>query len=143
MFPLEIRMFVYDCVINHLPTNNVPILMKKAAQRFILENNHLTLGFDGTTQEGIHLNSIHVTTRPSCYIIAVDELHGGSAGDYSKHICESVDHLARFHSEYTGNDSQSCRNTMICNISNCMTDRAAANHATICHVNEAWDKSLT
>ena len=31
---------------------------------------------------------------------------------------------------------------MINNVTNCMTDRAAANHATIVLVNEAWEKTL-
>ena len=84
-----------------------------------------------------------MTTTSSCYVIAVDELPGGTAADYSQHICESVDHLASVHSAYTESDLQSCRKTMIGNISNCMTDRVAANHAAIQLVNEAWDKTLT
>ena len=32
---------------------------------------------------------------------------------------------------------------MISNVTNCMTDRAAANHATIVLVNESWEKTLT
>lgn len=38
----------------------------------LLANTHSSLGFDATTQEGIHLNSIHFTTKENCYVIAVD-----------------------------------------------------------------------
>ena len=72
----------------------------------ILMNKHVTLGFNATTQEGVHINSIHVTTVSSCYIIAADELPGGTAVDYSHHICQSIDNLASRYSEYTGTEFQ-------------------------------------
>ncbi|KAK2168746.1 hypothetical protein LSH36_14g00031 [Paralvinella palmiformis] len=45
----------------------------------ILDNWDCTLGFDATTQEGIHLNSIHITTQGDCYVIAADKLAGGGS----------------------------------------------------------------
>ena len=38
----------------------------------ILGNQDCTLGFDATTQEGIHLNSIHITTQGDSYVITAD-----------------------------------------------------------------------
>ena len=108
----------------------------------ILKNKHVTLGFDATTQEGVHINSVHVTTVSSCYVIAVDELPGGTAIDYSDHICQSIDNLASRYSEYTGTEFQTVRTNIIDNISNCMMDRVAANHAAIVLVNEAWHKTI-
>ena len=108
----------------------------------ILMNKHVTLGFDATTQEGVHINSIHVTTVSSCYVTAVDELPGGTAVDYSHHICQSIDNLASRYSEYTGTEFQTVRTNIIDNISNCMMDRVAANHAAIVLVNEAWHKTI-
>ena len=32
----------------------------------------LTLGFDATTQEGVHINSVHLTTVDKCLVVAVD-----------------------------------------------------------------------
>ena len=49
----------------------------------ILHNKDRTIGFDATTQEGCHINSVYVTTMSSCYVIAVDELTGGTAADYT------------------------------------------------------------
>ena len=50
----------------------------------IAGENNLTLGFDATTQEGVHVNSIHVTTTTKCVALAVvDELPGGTAEDYA------------------------------------------------------------
>ena len=59
-----------------------------------LSNKDVTIGFDATTQEGVHINSIHITTVDGSYVIAVDELPGGTADDYQQHICDSIDSLA-------------------------------------------------
>ena len=67
---------------------------------------------------------------------------GGTAVDYSTHICQSIDHPVSLYSNFTHSDSQQFRAKMINNVTNCMTDRAAANHATIVLVNEAWEKTL-
>ena len=95
----------------------------------ICHHPHVTLGFDATTQEGVHINSLHVTTESSCYVVSVDELPGGTAVDHSEHICESIDNLAKLYRLYTETNYQRCRSKLVSNISNCMTDRAAANHA--------------
>ena len=71
------------------------------------------------------------------------ELPGGTAIDYSDHISESIDNLARLYSLHTETDYQQCRSKLVSNISNCMMDRAAANHVAILLVNEVWDKTLT
>ena len=42
-----------------------------------MKTENLTLGFDATTQEGTHINSIHVTTKTDCEVVAIDELPGG------------------------------------------------------------------
>lgn len=96
----------------------------------IIENKDSTLGFDATTQEGTHVNSIHVTTRTDCYAIAVDELPGGSAEDYSTHIKESIDSIASTYT-YFNEDCKDSREKIIANIANTLTDRCAANHAAI------------
>ena len=108
----------------------------------LLNNKHVTLGFDATTQEGVHINAIHITTESACYVVAVDELPGGTAVDYSEHICQSIDHLATTYSNFTHTDLQTNRSNIINNISNCMMDRVAANHAAIVLVNETWHKTL-
>lgn len=103
---------------------------------------NLTLGFDATTQEDVHVNAIHLTTKEQCIVVAVDELPGGTADDYARHITESVDHLAFLHSDLHKQDFADCRTTIIGNITNTMTDRAAVNHATVQKVNQEWGKEL-
>ena len=61
----------------------------QAAEAGIVEEN-CTLGFDATTQEGVHVNSVHVTTKSACYSVAVDELPGVTAADYHQHITLSI-----------------------------------------------------
>ena len=95
-----------------------------------------------TTQEGVHINSIHITTESACYVVAVDELPGGTAVDYSEHIRQSIDHLTTTYCNFTHTDLQTNRSNIINNISNCMMGRVASNHAAIVLVNEAWHKTL-
>ena len=54
------------------------------------------------------------------------ELPGGTAIDCPDHICESIDNLSRLYSLHTETDYHQCRSKLVGNISNCMTDRAAA-----------------
>lgn len=108
----------------------------------LLTNTHCTLGFDATTQEGIHLNSIHFTTKENCYVVAVDELPGGSAEDYQIHICDSISNLANVYCHFFEADFESILQKMIGNISNTLTDRCAANHAAIRLVCASWNKAL-
>jgi len=70
----------------------------------ILGNWDCTLGFDATTQEGIHLNSIHITTQGDCYVIAADKLAGGTAEDYHIHFCDSIDNLANAYCYFHGKE---------------------------------------
>ena len=92
------RMKVYHCITNKVPTVNIPLLLekldeaKKDAEKsipqrsavemmarelgtiaelqtaeVILENSSVTLGFDATTQEATHVNSVHFTTKDDCF----------------------------------------------------------------------------
>ena len=109
--------------------------------QLIIKNTDSTLGFDATTQEGTHVNSIHVTTPTSCIACAVDELPGGTAADYHQHITETVDNLAYVYSFFNDTDSSEAK-VILNNIANTMTDRCAANHAAIQLVNTTWNKTL-
>ena len=90
--------------------------------------NNITLGFDATTQDGVHVNCIHLTSREKCIVIALDHLPRGTAHDYESHIY-SCDFLE-------------CRDSIINNIKNTMSDRAPVNHSTIQKVCETWGKNL-
>ena len=109
----------------------------------LIANKHVTVEFDATTQEGTHVNEIHFTTGNECLSAAVDELACGTAGDYSRHICETVDSLAHtfvhFHEDSTFPDT---RMKLIYSVTNSMSDRYVMNHATIHLVNAQWGKTL-
>jgi len=89
----------------------------------------------------VHINSVHIMTTSSGFVVAVDELAGGTAVDYSAQIFQSIDNLAHRYSEFTKTDFQINHTNIIKNIANCMMDRVAANHAAIVLVNEAWHKN--
>ena len=94
----------------------------------------LTLGFEATTQEGVHLNTIHITTKSDWYVLTIDKLPGGTAEDYENHVYETVDRLAEMYAAFQELDYQLCKRQMITNISNTMTDRAAVNHSAILYI---------
>ena len=109
---------------------------------FILNQANVTLGFDATTQGDAHVNSVHVTSKESCRIIALDKLAGGTAEDYENHITESIDFIAHIYAAFNECEFEDCRHKIISNISNTMTDRATVNHATISRLELAWRKTL-
>lgn len=123
-------------------TQELGVIADLETAEVTMASSNLTLGFDATTQEGIHINGIHLTTKDACKVVAVDELPGGTALDYHKHVTDSVNMLAAVYSDFHKEDYQSCRKTIIGNITNTMTDRCAVNHATVRMVNATWGKVL-
>uniref|UniRef100_A0A2C9JTC5 Uncharacterized protein n=1 Tax=Biomphalaria glabrata TaxID=6526 RepID=A0A2C9JTC5_BIOGL len=113
------------------------------AAEVVMATPGLTLGFDATTQEGVHVNSVHLTTKSNTLVIALDDLSGGTAEDYGNHICQAIQNLAGVYSNFHKTDLHECRDKIIQNISNTMSDRAPVNHATVMRLSELWDKSLT
>ena len=73
------------------------------------------------------MNSIHITTKTDCFVVAVDELPGGTAEGYYLHITDAFDNLARVYSHFHGTEYQSTRDKIIANKSNSLTDLVAAN----------------
>ena len=39
----------------------------------LMSSDNLTLGFDATTQEGVHINTVHVTSKDNCCVISFDQ----------------------------------------------------------------------
>ena len=74
----------------------------------LLKHSNSTIGFDATTQEGVHVHSVHVTFKPGCLVVALDQLPGGKAEDYCCHICDSVDHLAEVYAKFYDKSFQEC-----------------------------------
>ncbi|XP_047126932.1 uncharacterized protein LOC124808016 [Hydra vulgaris] len=112
------------------------------AAEWAISNTNLTLGFDATTQEGVHINSVHLTSKSKCQVIALDQLPGGTSDDYEKHIGNAVDNMASIYSNFHMLSYDDCRSLIISNISNTMSDRVAANHLTISKLCEKWGKTL-
>ena len=103
-----------------------------------------TIAFDASTQGGIHFNVLYLSTEEKTYTLAVDELAGGTAEDYSQHIIQTVEYLsqiyARSHSITT--TPQDAENVMVRNISAVLSDRAIVNQCAINGVNKHWDREL-
>ncbi len=109
---------------------------------FLTNNDSLTLGFDATTQEGIHVNEIHVTSQKHCLVISLDRLAGGTAEDYALHIDELIHRGVDIYAKFNNADFNNVRNNVIRNIKNTLTDRVFANHAAISKLEESWSTSF-
>ena len=167
------RLKVFDCIVNKVPTANIPVLLKQLSKRCgtdvgnlahrnttelmarelgaiselqvaetVVSTENVTLGFDATTEDGVHVNSIHFTTKEQCLTAAVDELAGSTGSDYANHITQTVDTLSETYSYFNDENLQDTRNKIINNIANTMTDRCAANGVAIREIGESWHKTL-
>ncbi|ELU17089.1 hypothetical protein CAPTEDRAFT_216396 [Capitella teleta] len=145
-FGPDSQMMVYDLLVNSVPTKNIPIILSSQAERCdggsVDVDPNLTLGFDSTKKVGVHINSIHVTSTEQCLVVAVDELAGGTTEDYQDHITSSIDYLATLYADYNELEFKDCREKMISNITNTMTDRATVIQATVRLLDETWNRSL-
>ena len=61
---------------------------------YILQHDNLTLGFDQTTQEGVYINEVHITSPQHCLVVDIDQLVGGTTEDYERHIDNSINRVA-------------------------------------------------
>ena len=125
-----------------LMARELGIISDFQAAELLLKNEDVTLGFDATTQEGVHINSVHITTKEISHVLAIDQLPGGTAEDYELHINETIDSLTDVYCRYYCLDFEEIRTKILRKISNTMTDRAKVNHATIQRLELSWRKSL-
>ncbi|ELU06804.1 hypothetical protein CAPTEDRAFT_194446 [Capitella teleta] len=56
------------------------------ASQMLFNSSTVTLSFDSTTQEGVHVNKIHMTCSDNTYLLSIKQLPGGTASDYASHI---------------------------------------------------------
>jgi hypothetical protein len=110
--------------------------------QYLVSTANVTLGFDSTTQQGVHVNSIHLTGNGKCRVISLDRLPGGTAIDYSDHVLASINRLATIYCSFCDASFRVIRNQMMNNVSSIMTDRAAVNHTAVAKLNSAFGRTL-
>lgn len=64
----------------------------------VLSSDSCSLIFDATTQDGIHVNCVMITTPTSSHLVSIEQLPDGVAEDYKKHISDSIMKLAEVQS---------------------------------------------
>ena len=74
------------------------VLSDIQSAEFLYRTTGVTIAFDSTTQEGVHVNVISIHKGEEEYMIALNELPGGTAVDYSEHVFMTIDHLAKLYS---------------------------------------------
>ena len=112
------------------------------AAEFLYNTDNVTIGFDATTQDGIHVNAINLHNSDTEFTIALDELAGGNSDDYCDHVCSTITYIAELYSKFNDQPMSEVHNTMIGHIKSTMTDSATVNQATIRKINKKWGKTL-
>ena len=79
----------------------------------VLNSTNATLIFDATTQDGIHVNCILLSTSDSCHLVSIKQLPGGTAKDYKKQVCDAVDALASIYSSSNEISYVACQSGII------------------------------
>lgn len=103
----------------------------------ILASESCSLVFDATTQDGIHVNCMMVTTPSSSYLVSIERLPGGTAEDYRNHISSAIKKLADVYSSVVSTMTYaSCHKAVINKFKCCLTDQAPANHLTVFFIGE-------
>ena len=112
------------------------------AAKYILSAESTTIAFDAITRDGVHVNSVHVTSPTECFVIAIDQLAGGTSEDYATHINSAIERIASVLSIIEDTSCGIIKKKLINKIKCTMTDRAYVNHATVLKLNEMWNSKL-
>jgi hypothetical protein len=110
---------------------------------FLYTQQKICLAFDATTQDGVHVNAVHVTYKEKCYVLGLDQLPGGTAVDYATHIISTLQRFAKLYSSFNAVDYDHVLKQMLSNITCVMTDRAIVNQAAIRIIEEECEISLS
>jgi hypothetical protein len=109
----------------------------------LYQNESVTLGLDATTQDGLHFNEVHFTTKDKkVYIISFERLPGGTADDYVSQAVKAIEHLSKVYAEFHNEKHEEVFAVMKGNISNLMSDRASVNHAVYTKLQESLGLKL-
>ena len=108
----------------------------------VIQTENVTIMFDATTQDGMHVNCISITTPTSSHLVSVEQLPGGTAVDYKQHICSTLSSLINIYCSVTKQELHGCLQNVISRIKCSLTDRAPVNHATITLLEKEWGKNL-
>ena len=116
--------------------------MQVSEQLFCTPN--LTLGFDASTQEGVHFNVIHINTKEEYYMLDLAELPGGTHEDYCSQVCKLFERLAQTYCVlHDTPEYEQVLQTMQKNIACTITDRASVNLKTVKLLEEKWGTDIT
>ena len=108
-----------------------------------------TLAWDATDIDGKHINEVHACTvdsedaRRQYLSLGLAELSGGRAGDYHRHIMETLQDVTKSYAEWSEKDPYDVLKATHNNISNTIGDRVAVNHSVVEHLEQTLGKHLT
>ena len=130
---------------NGKPLSNIPtrqsvenmareleVLNDIQAGETILSANNIALHWDSTTKAGRHINAIHMTAAKGSFLLSLSEISSSSSDAYCLDIQNSLKDIAHSYcSYYTDNEDEAILTELYGKFTCAITDRAAANHATV------------
>ena len=98
----------------------------------ILSANNIVLHWDSTTKAGRHINAIHKIAAKGSFLLSLFEIPSSSSDAYCLNIQNSLKDIAfSYCSYYTDIENKVILIELYWKFTCAITDRAAANHATI------------
>ena len=89
----------------------------------LITSQNITLAWDATSINGLHINEIHINTPERVAVINIGSLAGGPTEDYTKQICDSLDAIINLHCKCNKAFFETTRRNVLDNLKNTMTDR--------------------
>ena len=120
----------------------ISILAELQVVETIINSQGITLAFDATTLNGIHINEIHIVTKKTALTASITALPGGRADDYVQHILDTVEGIAVTYSAFNRVSHAETKQKIYGSILCTLTDRASVNHAAIIKLNDVLDRQL-
>ncbi|GFO22866.1 hypothetical protein PoB_004937100 [Plakobranchus ocellatus] len=108
----------------------------------LIDQRNLTLSWDATTLDSVHLNEIHISMPGQALCVDIRRLPGGTSTDYLQHISDALFNTASTYARYKGLPEAATALKLQKDISNTLTDQAAVNHATVMKLQNLFDSQL-
>ncbi|GFO32567.1 hypothetical protein PoB_005907200 [Plakobranchus ocellatus] len=111
-----------------------------------IDQKNLTLSWDASTLDGVHLNEIHISMPGQSLCVDIRKLPGATSSDYLQHISDALFNTAstyvRFKLKGLLEAATALKLHRAISNTNTLTDPAAANHATVMKLQNLFNSQL-
>ena len=134
--------------------DEVSVLSYIQATKILIENDVATLGWDATSLDEHHVNSVYVSlpgppsppgtppTPRKYFNLSVAALPGGKAIDYLTHITSTIDLMSQIYGGYVEENPISIKQNIIDRITSSVSDRVNTNSCMVKQLEALWEKDI-